>query len=256
MYLVMEFENKLLEIIWILYPFVLIIFCLLMVFAVRTVRHHNLVLKMRKRIFEEVEREKQRIANDLHDVIGGTLFRMRTNINGTLLSDEALNGASEIVINTISEIEKFHNELNYTIEMLYPKDLMELEWKRSIFVLCEKMTSKFCYISCKIEVDSIITKNMAVQLYRIIQESLNNILRHADPKFIEVFIDEFDSMMHLELLYPYKNIQLNLDDKSNGGRGKLILNERYKILRAKHLNELKNETMVEQIVFPINEVTL
>jgi signal transduction histidine kinase/ligand-binding sensor domain-containing protein len=138
----------------------------------------------------EAERERQRIARDLHDQ---TLADLRHLL---LLSDQLpSNGEARNSSVFRSEIESISQEVRRICEDLSPSVLQNvgfaaaLEFALSHAVQLAPPERKFEYeFVCDetLEERTSLPSNVQMQIYRIAQEVVNNICRHAAPKRVRM----------------------------------------------------------------------
>jgi signal transduction histidine kinase len=65
--------------------------------------------------------------------------------------------------------------------------------------LCERMTDAGLFTTCTIYYTCKLSKENELQLYRIVQEALNNTMKHAKAKAAKVTIDTLDNNLHVEI---------------------------------------------------------
>ncbi|RPI65410.1 MAG: PAS domain S-box protein [Ignavibacteriales bacterium] len=147
-------------------------------------------------IIKTIETERDRIAKELHDGIGQLLttaklkldiIKMKSNQNRTEI-DDALN----ILINAGDEIRRIINDLK-------PSDVESLGLVSSIELLCERIRQ-----SSSINVSLSVSNNFQAKkkkdelvVYRVIQEALNNTIKHSLCK--NAGIDISGSMKELNI---------------------------------------------------------
>jgi signal transduction histidine kinase len=129
----------------------------------------------------EAERERRRIARDLHDQ---TLADLR---NLMLKSDKLEGETAEFR----SEIESVSDEIRRICEDLSPSVLENVGLTAALeFLLCS--TIEHYKFNCSIGLEERLkfSPNVQMQIYRIVQEVLNNIKRHAEANFVEIIITD------------------------------------------------------------------
>jgi signal transduction histidine kinase/ligand-binding sensor domain-containing protein len=159
----------------------------------------------RLNLANEAERERGRIARDLHDQ---TLADLR---HLALLTDQIKsNGESSTTTALRGEIEGISQEVRRICEDLSPSVLQNvgfaaaLEFALSHAVQDAPAEKRFKYeFHCDdaIEERSDLAPSVQLQIYRIVQEAVNNIWRHADATEVKMFVTiskENDFSLRLE----------------------------------------------------------
>ncbi len=144
--------------------------------------------------------ERSRIARDLHDAVTQTLFA------STLIADvlprlwqrnpqEGLRRLEELRLLSRGALAEMRSLL---IE-LRPGSLLEANLSELIQQLCDAFTSRTrLQISCGIQPVAKQSADVQIAFYRIAQEALNNIARHARAQRVEVKLENDEN--HLRLL--------------------------------------------------------
>lgn len=137
-------------------------------------------------VLDVQEKERQRIARDLHDTALQNLTHLIHKIElSSLYIDQdqtkaklALAEVNQVLKETISEIRN-------TIFNLRPMTFDDLGMKAALERLLSEVNEHKRYV-VKSSIDDVSCekKSVLVFLYRIVQESLNNIVKHADAKKI------------------------------------------------------------------------
>ncbi|MEK7723403.1 MAG: hypothetical protein AAB336_03575, partial [Acidobacteriota bacterium] len=129
----------------------------------------------------EAERERRRIARDLHDQ---TLADLRKLM---LKSDELEGENAEFR----QEIEVVSDEIRRICEDLSPSVLENVGLTAALeFLLINTIESHKFECSEGLEERLNLPSNVQIQIYRIAQEVLNNIKRHAEANFVEMKISD------------------------------------------------------------------
>jgi len=143
--------------------------------------HQNHQIKLTRAMLQGQDEERKRVARDLHDGLGGMLSLVKINLSGfagkaTLTPGNDLDAVINLLDESITELRSIARNM-------MPASLLKLGLEVSLKDLCESMMSEKLNIDfqCLAVTDSIpIDEQMTI--YRIIQELLNNVVKHADAK--------------------------------------------------------------------------
>jgi len=241
----MLFENIIINFLLIIIPLLAITIALFFYDVFSFLNHRKQINKMRVNAFDAIELERKRIANELHDISAFSLLKIKQKISkGQHLT------VNDLGNELMNSIHLFQDEINFSIENLYPRDLLINDWVSSIKNLCKSFDG-IVNVECAIQVSAKLENTVAIQFYRIIQEHLTNIVKHAGPSFVQIFIDEIEKEIFVEFLYPKSEDSILNNRKVGKGRGKLILNERYLMLNMKHSKSEKSNMQFEKLNFKI-----
>lgn len=145
--------------------------------------HKVLQEKFSQELLISQESERRRISKDLHDGIGQQLLVIKNKLTKSGDAD-----TKKMVNDTIEEVRTISRDL-------HPFQLQELGITKAIeynINLIDENTTLF--ISAEIDnIDNIFTKEDEVNIYRIIQESLSNILKHSHAEAGKVSVKKFAS---------------------------------------------------------------
>jgi signal transduction histidine kinase len=151
----------------------------------------------RLNLANEAERERRRISRDLHDQ---TLADLR---HLALLTDQIKsNGDNNPTGALRKEIEVISQEVRRICEDLSPSVLQNvgfaaaLEFALSHAVLDAPAEKRFVYeFHCDegVEERSDLSPSVQMQIYRIVQEAVNNIWRHAEATEVKMFVTGSDT---------------------------------------------------------------
>ncbi|MBK8786124.1 MAG: hypothetical protein IPN43_06400 [Chitinophagaceae bacterium] len=134
------------------------------------------------------EEERSRLAKDLHDGLGGMLSGVKlsfVNMKENLIMDaESVTSFEKSILqldNTIAELRKVaHN--------LMPEALVKFGLKNAILDFCNSMqlSSKTKIIFEQLGTERLLSNTADLYIYRIVQELINNAIKHADADQILV----------------------------------------------------------------------
>jgi two-component system NarL family sensor kinase len=126
------------------------------------------------------EKERSRIARDLHDGISGTVGAIRAMV-GRLSRKPAAETATEDFAEVMQLLEEASAEIRKTAHNLMPEILLQEGLVNATELFCER-TSKSHSIDIRFAAFGEIKRmpaELELALYRTIQELVNNILKHA-----------------------------------------------------------------------------
>lgn len=200
-------------------------------------------------ITEQAEREK--IAKNLHDDLGTSLNILRLNI-------EKLNRntTNEAMVKTVSEnsLEMLNHaiqDLRAISRDLMPATLMKLGLIQTLKELCKNINeSGQTSIEFNVlDFDKKIDEKTEVQLYRICQEVINNLLKHAKPSAIFI---QFSFNESIFIIFKHNGIGIS-DEKIktlyelNKGVGLKSIESRIRMINGKitYLEKSAHESVIE-----------
>lgn len=136
------------------------------------------------------ELERTRIAREIHDDLGGNLTAIKIGLASIIkrlgagqpvLVEQAQNLES-VIDNTFEAVHRISSDLRPNILDL--GIVAALEWQAQAF---EKHSAIPCKFTCNLA-DIAVTPDQAITLFRICQESMSNIAKHASAKKVRLDI--------------------------------------------------------------------
>ena len=137
--------------------------------------------KMIKAEIDIKEREQKRIAQELHDDIGASLSSMRFIVGKLDMKIEGVPELEATLSRTIQSVRRISNDL-------LPSVLAELGIRDALANLIENLKClpiEFSYTSDDQEY-AWIDKDKQLALFRVVQELINNIMKHAEAQHVKV----------------------------------------------------------------------
>ncbi|WP_268223271.1 tetratricopeptide repeat-containing sensor histidine kinase [Sinomicrobium oceani] len=136
------------------------------------------------------EHERSRIAQDLHDGLGGLLSGIKLSLSNTV-KDIQNDRANENVSRSVKHMDEAVDELRNIAQSLMPQVLNIQGLGEAVKQFCNKVSRSGPTITCQvIHVSESIPKNKQVTVYRIVQELVNNALKHASATQILVQLQQ------------------------------------------------------------------
>mgnify|MGYP003498657803 FL=1 len=142
-------------------------------------------------ILQGEEQERQRIAQDLHDSMGGMLANIKMTVS-TMNLDKAAEIGRKIDA-TILEMRRISRNL-------MPETLKNLGLEIALRELCESMSQKNFTIQFEAyNLAENITFQTQLALYRITQEAISNVIKYAQADIVIVQISQNEDTLILTI---------------------------------------------------------
>jgi len=198
-----------------------------------------------------IEKEKSHIAREIHDDLGQNLTIIKLNLallQQSLKLDEVNNlkmkNIFEVLDETIKKMKKMSSDLRPgLIDNLGL--IPAIEWYVDDF---QKQTSVFCNLKYNRE-NILVEKDLAINIFRIIQESLTNVLKHAKAKKVEIMVCDKNDKITLEIKDDGIGIKPENMSKMNSF-GILGMRERTELFNGK-LEIYKEKGTMIKVEFPV-----
>ncbi len=142
-------------------------------------------------LIEGEEKERLRIAKELHDGVNGDLSAIKYKLSSLLkMNNEVINEAVSMIDNSCKQVRAIsHN--------LVPPSLKDFNLIEAINNYCDNMNGTHkAEISFQQIGDSIdLHKKVEVNIFRIIQELVTNAIKHSEAKIIDVQISNLNDTL-------------------------------------------------------------
>lgn len=168
-----------------------------------------------------IEKERKRIARDLHDTVSQELFAAHMILSG--VSQQALKLDREKMQTQLQSVaailETAQKDLRVLLLHLRPVELEQKSLVEGIQILLKELEDKSdLKVSLKQNV-SRLPKKIEEHIFRILQELISNTLRHAQASCLDVYLYQTDVELQLKVVDNGIGFQLgSLDDLSYGLR--------------------------------------
>ena len=168
-----------------------------------------------------IEKERKRIARDLHDTVSQELFAAHMILSG--VSQQALKLDREKMQTQLQSVaailETAQKDLRVLLLHLRPVELEEKSLVEGIQILLKELEDKSdLKVSFKQNVSKL-PKKIEEHIFRILQELISNTLRHAQASCLDVYLYQTDVELQLKVVDNGIGFQLgSLDDLSYGLR--------------------------------------
>ena len=150
------------------------------------------------------EKERKRIARELHDGIGQALSAIKFSVENSLrqLRNEADHSELKSLETVIPLTQKTIEEVRRIVKDLRPSILDDLGILATINWFCREFQDIYAGIRIKREIDiqeSDIPSLLKTVIYRILQEALNNVAKHSQAGLVQLNLKKSDRRIELKI---------------------------------------------------------
>jgi len=148
-------------------------------------------------MLEGEDKERSRLAKDLHDGLGGMLSATKLRFSNIQLRHREFNGSADYA-EALALIDKTSVEARRISHNLMPGALEKFGLKEALNDFCQNIEASSS-IAISLQVPDILKMDdprSERNIYRIIQELINNVVKHADATEIIVQLMQIDSHLH------------------------------------------------------------
>jgi signal transduction histidine kinase len=180
------------------------------------------------------ERERRRIAVDLHDNIGQTLALTKIKLE-SLIGQTSKNGLRKPLLEIGDMINQSIQQARSLMTDLSPSVLYELGFAEAIYWLCDQIQTKHCLqivLTNELKIRGI-DEEIQLLLFRATRELLLNIVKHARAR--QAYVTLKKSGNNIQITVKDDGVGFDISEISNvakltGGFGLLSIHERLKYL--------------------------
>lgn len=168
-------------------------------------------------LFTSQENERRRVARDLHDDISQRLARLAMDLDEVRRDVEGKDGDLVVRIQkTQSDVASLSADVRGISHQLHPSILEDLGLGVALRALTEEFRDREHMIASFFEADvpEHISTDIATELYRITQEALRNVAKHAGKTHVKVTLRAEAGRLRLQVVDA--GLGFNLDDRRSG----------------------------------------
>jgi signal transduction histidine kinase len=173
------------------------------------------------------ETERQRISKDLHDSVGQNILFIKNQLHRLVPAPD-----QQLVSSVDSTLEEVRN----IAKDLYPNQLEQYGLQSAVDSLCETVQeTSGIFVSSDLQgIDAKLNREAKINFYRIIQECINNAMKHAGATSIRITSKQSPGKLELVVQDNGKGFDKSiLERKAQRSFGMINMEERIKMLRGK-----------------------
>ena len=150
------------------------------------------------------EKERKRIARELHDGIGQALSAIKFSVENSLreLRNSPDHAEFKSLETVIPLTQKTIEEVRRIVKDLRPSILDDLGILATINWFCREFQNVYSGIRIKREIEiheNDIPPPLKTAIYRILQEALNNVAKHSQADLVQLFLQKTDNRVELTI---------------------------------------------------------
>lgn len=229
------------------------LFLLLIFFIVNILKYHRkkvaFNLEKLKADFDQLDKERERIASDLHDHFGSVLSGLDLHLQCVKTADVK---SKEIVQFSQQQLHEVVNSMRRIAFNMMPGVLLRKGLDEALTELLNLMTDA-SPISVNYEFKAEgIPPAKKIHIYRIAQEIMNNIIKHSKATQVNFTVLRIKNHVELRVADNGIGFDKNLFMRKSAGLGMRNINARAEVLKAKlSLNTLPGKGTAFLIKIPL-----
>ena len=185
---------------------------------------------MIKRLIEVQEREHKRLAHELHDGVSQSLYTISVAlqaIESTIKDDPRLH---DYVNEVRAELQRAMSDIKAYSHQLRPTSLDGLGLVSALETLIQTVQSTSSLsIQFKTNISERLPSAVEINIYRVIQEALHNVVKYAEAKSVYLLLIKDQGQLILEVHDDGKGFNL---ERAKGGLGLEHMRERIEQLNG------------------------
>jgi two-component system, NarL family, sensor kinase len=186
-----------------------------------------------KALLEGEEKERKRLAGDLHDGLGGMLAGVKINLSRIADTNQKTNMTNDLD-RVILQLDNSVDELRRIARNLMPESLSSLGLEAALNDMCGSLSNEITHVDFQaFTIDSNMAKEVQATIFRIVQELLTNAVRHAKASEILVQCSQNGNTFFITVEDNGIGFDVNTNKGSQKGIGLANLKRRIDYLQGK-----------------------
>jgi signal transduction histidine kinase len=195
-------------------------------------------LELINAVVKAQEDERSQIARNLHDEVGATLSMTQQKLSQASSYFQSNSDAVQEILAVTNMIEQSVSSLRTITNGMLPHYLLNFGLRKAVdrlFEHAQESIGKPCFVISELPDAISLSKEQEIQVYYVISELLNNLVKHAKPNFIDGTFECVDHRLIFTLNHDgvainqsdYEHLQLK-----NSGIGLSSIAQRVAILKG------------------------
>lgn len=183
-----------------------LLFVLSLVFIVKFVSERKLKLQLQAaELRQKIHLERERISRDLHDNIGSQLTYIISSLDHIAFTCakefrdaeiKSIESLGEFTRTTMQQLRETIWTINKdTISVSELKNKIQ-EYTQRILFGNEHIVLNF---KGRVRNDVLLQSSQAINVFRVVQESVTNCIKHSEATILEITVDENENTLHVEI---------------------------------------------------------
>jgi len=186
--------------------------------------------KLTQKVINSQEEERQRIARDLHDGVGQTIlaskYAFNSFINGNNKDNKLLERGKTLIDIASQELREIYTGI-------YPSMLDELGLNDTIkWFVRNFLETSGLKVNYNNNFKNELSHNLTLNIYRIIQELFNNIVKHSKADTVNVSLYQEGELIIIEVSDNGKGFDIENIKKTSTGAGLINVRQRVDYLKG------------------------
>jgi len=210
-----------------------------------------------RRLIESQEAERRRMAKELHDGLGQSLILIKNRAQLGLQRLQPPPPLAEQLTEISDEAGNALDEVRATARALHPYELERLGLTQAIAAMVQRAetTSGTRFLTHLDNLDGLFSPEMQINFYRILQEAINNVLKHAQASEVILEVKREAGEVRATLLDNGRGFEATLARKSptQPGLGLSGMAERARIIGGElEIQSAPGRGTSVKLVVPLN----
>jgi signal transduction histidine kinase/ligand-binding sensor domain-containing protein len=211
---------------WLFMTVVFIVAILFMYFIIRYFATRKLIRRVEElELIQKAHKQRERISRDLHDNVGSNLTYIISSLDYITYKSSKDGDLSEKANNLSDFTRDTMHQLRDTIWHISSEEVTLKKFLGRVEELCLRLRdineSTSCEVHSRGDLSYVLPPLPALNLFRVIQESVNNAFKHAVAKNIKVEIS-IDDSRNLSIIIEDDGVGFNIKEASSNGHYGLI----------------------------------